>query len=68
MSTRAFIFCLIALFATSTITEVYPIDITEIKAGSYVGSAATTLADGSLQAIGILVGRGCSGYRYGGIA
>ena len=38
-----------------SVTEVYPIDISEIKANSYVGAAATPMADGSLQALEVLI-------------
>ena len=37
------------------VTEVYPIDIAEIKADSYVGAAATPGKDGTLDAVQVLV-------------
>lgn len=36
-------------------TEVFPIDIADIKAGSYIGSAAMPQADGTLKALEVLV-------------
>jgi len=45
----------LALADKLVVTEVYPIDISEIKAGSYVGSAAMPQADGSLNALEVLV-------------
>ena len=38
-----------------SVTEVYPIDIAEIKADSYVGAAATPGKDGTLDAVQVLV-------------
>ena len=35
--------------------EVYPIDISEIKAGSYIGTAAIPKADGTLEALEVLI-------------
>jgi hypothetical protein len=35
--------------------EVYPIDISEIKAGSFIGTAAMLKADGTLEALEVLV-------------
>jgi hypothetical protein len=43
------------LASNLVVSEVYAIDISEIKKGSYVGSAAVPQADGSLRAIEVLV-------------
>ncbi len=45
----------LALAPTLVVTEVYPIDIAEIKQGSYVGTAARPRPDGTLDAIEVLV-------------
>lgn len=37
------------------VTEILPIDIAEIKPGSYIGSAAVTRADGTLEALEVQV-------------
>jgi hypothetical protein len=37
------------------VTEVFPIDIADIKAGSYIGTAALPQADGTLKALEVLV-------------
>lgn len=37
------------------VTEVFPIDIADIKAGSYIGTAAMPQADGTLKALEVLV-------------
>lgn len=38
-----------------SVTEVYPIDISEIKPNSYVGAAAMPMPDGSLRALEVLI-------------
>lgn len=45
----------LALSDKLVVTEVYPIDIADIKAGSYIGSAALPQADGTLNALEVLV-------------
>lgn len=45
----------LALADKLVVTEVYPIDISDIKSGSYIGSAAMPQADGSLNALEVLV-------------
>ena len=45
----------LALASDLAVTEVYPIDITDIKADSYVGAAATPGKDGTLDAVEVLV-------------
>jgi hypothetical protein len=41
--------------ANLVVSEVYPIDITNIKPGSYIGSAAMLQPDGTLKALEVLV-------------
>jgi hypothetical protein len=41
--------------ANLVMTEVLPIDISEIKAGSFIGSAAMPQSDGTLKALEVLV-------------
>lgn len=41
--------------ATMDVTEVYPIALADIKAGSYIGTAAMPQADGSLLALEVRV-------------
>ena len=43
------------LASNLAVTEVYPIDIAEIKADSYIGAAATPGKDGTLDAVEVLV-------------
>ena len=43
------------LASNLVVTEVFPIDIADIKAGSYIGSAAMPQADGTLKALEVLV-------------
>ena len=38
-----------------TVAEVYPIELGDIKQGSYIGTAAMPAADGTLQAIEVVV-------------
>lgn len=45
----------LTLATNLVINEVFPIDISEIKAGSFIGSAATKGADGTLDALEVLV-------------
>ena len=45
----------LTLASDLAVTEVYPIDITEIKADSYIGAAATPGKDGTLDAVEVLV-------------
>ena len=45
----------LVLASDMTVTEVYPIDIAEIKADSYIGAAATPGKDGTLDAVEVLV-------------
>ncbi len=45
----------LALAGNLAVTEVYPIDIAEIKADSYIGAAATPGKDGTLDALEVLV-------------
>ncbi|NBW79664.1 MAG: hypothetical protein EBR27_11725, partial [Betaproteobacteria bacterium] len=41
--------------ANLVVSEVYPVDITNIKPGSYIGSAAMLQPDGTLKALEVLV-------------
>ena len=43
------------LASNLVVTEVFPIDIADIKAGSYIGSAAMPQTDGTLKALEVLV-------------
>jgi hypothetical protein len=43
------------LASNLVMTEVFPIDIADIKAGSYIGTAAMPQADGTLKALEVLV-------------
>ena len=45
----------LVLASDMAVTEVYPIDIAEIKADSYIGAAATPGKDGTLDAVEVLV-------------
>lgn len=45
----------LVLPASLGVTEILPIDIAEIKPGSYIGSAAVTRADGTLEALEVQV-------------
>ena len=45
----------LVLASNLAVTEVYPIDIAEIKADSYIGAAATPGKDGTLDAVEVLV-------------
>ena len=45
----------LVLASDLAVTEVYPIDIAEIKADSYIGAAATPGKDGTLDAVEVLV-------------
>jgi hypothetical protein len=45
----------LAIAANLVVTEVFAIDIGEIKAGSFIGSAAMPKADGTLDALEVLV-------------
>lgn len=45
----------LALPAELVVTEVYPIDIAEIKPGSYIGAASMPQADGTLEALEVVV-------------
>jgi len=45
----------LVMLDNTPMNEVYPIDISEIKAGSYIGTAAMPKTDGTLEALEVLV-------------